>query len=324
MRFLIKMFVIVLLGSFIALSGYELRSRYLDIGLVLDRPLTVEAAALKASGQLAEAKMLADFVIEHPQSGDAREAQLLATEIDQSLASTASKIKRFGVGAVSGEVTDTASLLGSLSLDLFVIGDIRDLAVQGWKQIRHDNGDELIMALSAIGLATTLAPQIDWAPALMKAFKRTGSFSRPFIRSLKSTGRQAVKSGDFGKLKGVVTGFGNAARHIGPGPLRGVMKNVDKVADLKKVGKAAKRDPAGTYVLTTIFGKNGVKKISHNGSNIRKLAGTVKLASRLAKISKKSIGVIPTIWLLPVFALSLALLVGALLPFRRKRRLLWV
>ncbi len=323
MRFLLKTFLVVLLSGFIGLSGYELRSRNLDNDLVLEEPLTNRAIVLRDSGQLAEAQMLAGFVLEHPQSGDVQIAEQLSTEIDESLSSTASKLKRFGAGAVSGEVTDTTSLLGSLSLDLFVIGDIRDLAVQGWKQVRYDNGDELIMILSGIGLATTLAPHIDWAPALMKSFKRTGSLTKPFVRSLKTTGRQAVKTGDYGKLKGVVTGFGNTARHIGPGPLRGVMKNVDKAGDLRKVGKAAKRDPKATYVLTTIFGKNGVKKISHNGGNIRKLAGTVKVASRFAKISKKSIGIVPTMWLLMAAALASTLLAGTLLIRKKKKRLLW-
>ena len=323
MRFLFKAFLIVFLSAFIGLGGYELRSRYQDHGLVLEEPLTNRAVALRDSGQLAEARMLAGFVLEHPLSGDVQLAGQLSSEIEESLASTASKLKRFGKGAVSGEVTDMASLLGSLSLDLFVIGDIRDLAVQGWKQVQYDNGDELIMILSGIGLATTLAPQIDWAPALMKSFKRTGSLTKPFIRSLKTTGRQAIKTGEYGKLKGVVTGFGNAARHIGPGPLRGVMKNVDKAGDLRKVGKAAKRDPKATYVLTTIFGKNGVKKISHNGGNIRKLAGTVKVASRLAKISKKSIGIVPTMWLLMAIGLASTLLAGTMLLPKKKKRLLW-
>ena len=323
MRFLFKAFVIVLLSGFIGLSVFELRSRYLDNGFVLDEPLTNRAVVLRESGQLAEAQILADFVVEHPQSGDVQLAQALSAEIETSLASAASKLKRFGVGAVSGEVSDTASLLGSLSLDLFVIGDIRDLAVQGWKQVQYNDGDELIMILSGIGLATTLAPHIDWAPALMKTFKRTGALSKPFVRSLKTIGRKAIKTGEYGTLKGVVAGFGNAARSIGPGPLRGVIKHVDKAGDLRKIGKAAKRDPKATYVLTTVFGKNGMKKISHNGSNIRKLASTVKVASRFAKISKKSIGVVPTMWLLMAVALASTLLAGTLLLRKKKRRLLW-
>jgi len=102
----------VLLSGFIGLSVFELRSRYLDNGFVLDEPLTNRAVMLRESGQLAEAQMLTGFVLEHPLSGDVQIARELATEIDQSLSSTASKLKRFGVGAVSGEVTDTASLLG--------------------------------------------------------------------------------------------------------------------------------------------------------------------------------------------------------------------
>jgi len=186
MRFLLKTVFIVLLGGFIGLSGYELRSRYLDNGLVLEEPLTHQAAALRDAGQLAEAQLLAGFVLEHSQSGDVQMAEKLSSEVEQSLTSTVLRIKRFGVGAISGEVTDTVSLMGSLFLDLFIIGDIRDLAVQGWKEVRYDSGDELIMILSGIGLVTTLVPQIDWAPALMKAFKRTGALSQPFVRSLRN------------------------------------------------------------------------------------------------------------------------------------------
>ena len=44
-------------------------------------------------------------------------------------------------------------------------------------------GALVIVALSAVGLATTLAPEVDWAPSLLKAARRAGSMTEGTARS---------------------------------------------------------------------------------------------------------------------------------------------
>jgi len=306
MRLLLKTAFALLLLTLMLASGFELWQRHRDI-LPLDRGLDEKAQTLLANNRPAEAQMLAVFVLEHPDTGDPVHAKAIAGESARQMNATARKFRQFAKGALSGQPDDMASFLGSLSLDLFVVGDIRDLAVQGWKQWSDGDGDAFIMALSAAGLAAALAPEIHWAPSMMKAFKRTGALSQPFVASMKTTGKQALKTRKFGALADVLKDFGKAGRKLGPGPLGAVMRNVDSAAELKKISKAAAIDPKAAYAVATL-GKNGVKAIGKEGKNIGKLAGKIRVLSRAAKISKKALGAIPDWLLATTMLISLGLL----------------
>ena len=301
------------------LSGLEIVHR-LENSLILSEDAVDSAQSLADENRWAEAKMVADFITGRPDLGDADQAASIARQADAELNSFWNQTQSFAHGAVTGEPTDLASMLGSLSLDLFVIGDIRDLAVQGWKEVNYGTGDGLILALSAIGLTTTLAPHLDWAPALMKVFKRTGALTSNFASALLKTGRRAVMTGDYTKLSATVTDLGKAAKRLGPGPLRGVMRSVDSAEDLAKVAKAAEVNANGTYVLARWFGKDGIKWISRDGKNVGTLVASIKAGSRLTKIVRKSTVAVPTSWLTVVLAASIAVLIAIAIPRRRRVR----
>ncbi len=51
-----------------------------------------------------------------------------------------------------------------MTADLLVVGDVRDLAIQGVHYIADGEADELIVLLSGVGLVTTLVPGTDIVP----------------------------------------------------------------------------------------------------------------------------------------------------------------
>ena len=304
-------------------SGLELSSRIRG-ELVLYQDAAENAAELASDGRWAESRMMAGFALSRPDLGDEDKAREVLLRSNEELESLKGQLERFTHGAMTGEPTDMPSMLGSLSLDLFVLGDIRDLAVQGWKEAVDGTGDSVILTLSAIGLTTTLAPHLDWAPALLKMLKRSGALTRKFAQFLSRTAKQSFRSGDYSKLTQVVGEFGQAASRLGPGPLRGVMASVDDAADLTRIASAAGVDSRSTYVLVRLFGKDGVKAIDMNGKNVGKVAATVKAGSRVGKFASKSIGVLPTPWLGAIVVASVLILIAAVLPsihhrLRRRR-----
>lgn len=314
--------ILVLVGALAVafFSTVELSHRFDEQAWVMPVDPIDEANELASEERWAEVKMLTDFVRENPHLGNRHAADDLSRKADLELYSFWGRMRSFGRGAATGEPTDGASMLGSLSLDLFVIGDIRDLAVQGWKEMRYGEGDTVILALSAIGLTTTLAPQLDWAPALMKALKRTGAFTRGFLRSLRNASRTALKTSKFDAVGKMVTDVGRTARRLGPGPLRGAMRSVDSAEDLAKIAKASEVDTKGTYAIARLFGNSGVKRISKDGKNVSKLVTTMKVGSRAGKIAKKSVGALPTSWLMALLGISALIAVLLLWPRRRRRK----
>jgi len=65
--------------------------------------------------------------------------------------------KRFAAGLFTGEASDVASLSGTMAGDLFVVGDIRDVAREGKRLVDGEEPDRLVLGLATAGLAVTAA-----------------------------------------------------------------------------------------------------------------------------------------------------------------------
>ncbi len=302
-------------------SALELRQREAASGLLLAVDPVAEGERLLASDRLDEARLMAHFA-EDTANGkhEADEARALARRIKD--ADTIDRqLRSFAEGAVTGEPRDLAGFLGSLSLDLFVIGDVRDLAVQGYREMTDGDGDLVILALSAVGLATTLSPHLDFAPALLKVFRRAGALTERFVKSLRKVSRDALRSGNFRQLTTVAEDFGRAARALGPAPLARVMKHVDEPADLARVSRLAEANAPAAYALTGLTSGRAVKQIAR-GADVGVVAKAARRGSRGAKIFAKAVMVMPN-WLLVTVmigaGLAAARMLASLLPGRRER-----
>jgi len=72
-------------------------------------------------------------------------------------------------GAIKGEVYNTYSGLGAISADLCVVGDIRDLGIQGWKYLTGSQDfDGIVTILSAAGIGLSSTPFLNGTNALAK------------------------------------------------------------------------------------------------------------------------------------------------------------
>jgi hypothetical protein len=80
------------------------------------------------------------------------------------------KIKSFvWNGAIRGQVYDSYSGMGAISADLCVIGDIRDLGIQGWKYLTGGKDfDGFVTIFSAAGICLSTTPFLDGTNALAK------------------------------------------------------------------------------------------------------------------------------------------------------------
>ncbi len=96
-------------------------------------------------------------------------------------ASIDGRLWNVGRGVVTGEIDSWESMAGSTVADFFVVGDVRDLIVHG---LVKDDGDELILTLSAVGIATTAWPPADPAVSMIKAARKSQSISEPIVKQL--------------------------------------------------------------------------------------------------------------------------------------------
>lgn len=90
-------------------------------------------------------------------------------------------------GAVTGEVTNVASIGGVLAADYFVIGDVRDVIIQGNSLVRGDDYDKLTLGLSLAGVATIVPSSgaADVGLSLLKTANKARKMSEKFATRLK-------------------------------------------------------------------------------------------------------------------------------------------
>lgn len=233
-----------LLWYFAADSGARLAR--LTLASLPDVDYAAEAEKLREMGQYGDAIVVLDAALAESSPSDAaaapRREELLAQKarIQDEQSSYLRRATEVASGAITGQGTSLESLVGAVAADFFVVGDVRDLVIQSSRYMTEGEADEVIVALSALGIATTVAPQIDWAPALFKAARRTGSLG-------KGLGEQIVKFvkvRDRTRLLAVMEDAAGIARRSSPATATRILRHADSAEDLGTFAKFAERSAA--------------------------------------------------------------------------------
>jgi hypothetical protein len=125
-----------------------------------------EIQTLKSESRRDDALDIARFFKEN-QINDQRQFAQIEKDLEYT---AAEKVKSFvWNGAIRGQVYDSYSGMGAISADLCVIGDIRDLGIQGWKYLTGSQDfDGVVTILSAAGIGLSTTPFLDGTNALAK------------------------------------------------------------------------------------------------------------------------------------------------------------
>ena len=163
-------------------------------------------------------------------------------------------------GALVGEGDSLEALIGAVAADMFVVGDVRDLVIQGGRLAVDGETDELILALSAVGLLTTVMPEIDWIAAFLKVAKKAGSLSKRMVETLVRIVRRATDTRDYGDLRRVFGSFQTLIEKSTPAGALRILRHLDDPKEVELVADFLKRQPTGGFVLH-VAGKEGVDVI---------------------------------------------------------------
>jgi len=120
----------------------------------------------------------------------------------------AAKLRRCATGALTGAITDGASAVCTVAADLTVLGDLRDIVIQGAAWAAGRDYDRLILGLSAVGLGATALSAVTAgaaAPAkaglsLVKGVRRAGQVPPALGRAVATEIRLVAQGGDAARL----------------------------------------------------------------------------------------------------------------------------
>ncbi len=236
-----------------------------------------EVAALRAQGRFGEAMMVADAGLTHIE-GPAREVILkerALVEADQG--SWLRRVKDVGLGAMTGGGDTLEAMGGAIAADFFVVGDIRDLVIQGSNATMGEDTDPVIIALSTLGLVTTLAPQVDWVPSFLKTARRasmlTDRLADAFVGLAK--GRQ------WDRMQAALADVAKISEKASPGGAMRLMKHADDPDDIARIARFTERHPTGAFALH-MTGDRGMQALrtSKAATNAAGTIGEITAAER--------------------------------------------
>ncbi len=106
---------------------------------------------------------LAQSFSEFARTNEISVSESLAAQVDHAAAEQSSAsytARKFATGLITGETDDLASLSGTVTGDLFVFGDIRDVVREGKHLAMGEETDRLVLGLAAGGIAITAGAYI--------------------------------------------------------------------------------------------------------------------------------------------------------------------
>lgn len=212
-----------------------------------------------------EAKMLARYIFETEGMPNQAEARQIYEEIEREQKNWWNRTKRAASGFLTGEGGSIEELGGSVASDMLLYGDIRDLVKHSYyKATKNEKGDAFIITLSSFGLLTELVDVVDWAPAVLKAFRKAGALSTKMVGLLSDGMKKCIeaKKIDSG-LASLFSGIRSMTDSLGLARAGRLMRHADDAADVATLAKAAKMAPDETYLLVKYSGKDGVKELEN-------------------------------------------------------------
>ena len=230
------------------------------LSVVPDHDYIKEVIDRRDHGKIGEALAFCRYVESQPRMPNRDAIIRIKTEIEKEQASWFGKAKRFTGGFIMGNSASSEGMAGTIVSDFLVVGDIRDLGKQGYNAATGQEVDKTVSALSALGVATSIAaavpqpgePAIAGADAgisLLKALRKVNALTSRFAAEAFDLAKEAVKARKLGRFGDLVGNLDELTKHTPPGTLGAVMKKVESLDDLKVISKWSKQAPNETVVL---------------------------------------------------------------------------
>lgn len=254
-----------------------------------------DTRAMLAEERYAEASNYLSFFIDYDYVNQNPEAQSLHQEISNKRGSWQYQLNKLGEGLLSGSSDEAIGQAASVASDFLVIGDIRDLAVQGVNLAQGEEVDKTLVALASLGVIATAAQVASGAgtvatsgvaaPAVagttvakseliaLKTAKKLGKLPSWLNKTIVQSAKAAKQSKSLGALTDVLGDVNTLAKTRGGFKLMSQSKNA---AELRRMAKFADTFGAQSATMYRVGGKV-VVEVAQRANKLGK--ETIKLAT---------------------------------------------
>ena len=177
---------------------------------------------------------------------------------ERDAAAPSSRVASFARGLVTGKPEDAASTVGMLTGDLFVFGDVRDVAREGWHALRGEEVDKVVLGLAGAGIAVTaglyasagLAAPARAGLSVAKVARRGGYIGAPLLRLLKVETREGLTQ--------FVSNLGRVQSRAGMRGALDVLKVSEHPQDVAKLARLAEAKGTKTRAIVKLLGRGAI------------------------------------------------------------------
>ncbi len=320
MRLLLKIlaFIVLLSSFFILYDRYDLRQPIAFEALQQIDPLP-KTKEFIADGKLVDAEEYLTFFMPYPYMKNNLEAKNMLLDIKLKRSSPKYKNEKILEGIMTGKSDELAGQISAGVSDLFLFGDLRDLTIEGYHHLSNQKVDNVLVALSSIGVVASASTFLSLGTSLpakgsvsfLKFAKKSGKLPKWLGIYLIKSAKELKHSKE---LKGIKTLFNELTimiKSAGANAGLKLLQNTKGIKSLKASSAFAKTYGKNSTALLTIlgkdalkyekglnkeaftyaatFGKAGVKRMRKLGEKgfLKSLKAPIKV-SRLAKIFDKN------------------------------------
>lgn len=313
-----------------------------------------ETRHMLAEQRYADAASYLGFFMDYDYVRDNPKAQALYADITRIRSDWRYQFDKLSEGLLTGTSDESIGQVAAVTTDFLVIGDIRDLTLQGMNHLQGEAVDETLVALSALGLVATTAQIVSGigtvetagvaAPTLvattatksgivaLKTAKRLGKLPPWLGKTLVREAKIAQQSKSLSAMTAMLSDVTTLANTRGGFRLLSRTKNSAELSRMAAFARAFGSQSATLYhlggdavvamtpkesiKLAATFGQGGLRLLDHFGA-----LKFTKLAARGAKIAYKGDAIaLLAKWLLtlPVWGLYAVMGLAAAVWFPRR------
>ena len=292
-----------------------------------------------------------DYVAQKP------EAQKLLKDIKTKRGSLEYRSAKVYEGLTTGTSDEIEGQISAIGSDFFLIGDLRDLAIEGTHYFKDEKVDKVLVSLSTIGLVASASTFFTFgavAPAkggisVLKLAHKSNKIPTWLGKYLALQTKQIRKTKSIATVKPLLKNISDIKEQVGLKNTLKILSNTKNIHELKAMSKLSKHYGKNTALmldisnaklltrtntlrqynkstvkLATTYGRNGFTQLLKGGE--KNFIKTTKRMKAYAKVGYKGEVWKVFLWLMKylndtILIAMLSIASVLLLPFRKLKKL---
>jgi hypothetical protein len=224
-----------------------------------DHAFAADVLRMKNAGRISEALEWARYLTNSAALPDPAAGSNLVARLEREQLSLWQQADRAAKGFLTGSGASVEEMGGAITADMIVYGDCRDLVLQGYYRLTGRETDAVVAALAGVGLLTELVDAADWAPAVLKAFRKTNALTQRFgdwliVRCRRSLDTRSLDPA----LKRLFADLRRLHARLGLARTSALFRHVGDGADVAFLAKHADAHPGEVYRFLSTAGDDGL------------------------------------------------------------------